>query len=95
MTLGTGSSCVRLLSQCGGASIRPWFRFPPSLIEPDVRIYRIRLSDWIHARLTAVWPRDAPKEMTPSDPNTRFHPKARVPRVDTLWRRRRKLRIRS
>jgi len=24
---------------------RPWLRFPPPLIEPDVRISRIRLSD--------------------------------------------------
>lgn len=29
---------------------RPWLRFPPPLIEPDVRIYRIRLSDGLHSR---------------------------------------------
>src|SRR5215468_10966868 len=28
-------------------------RFPSLLIEPDVRIYRIRLSDWLHPRPTA------------------------------------------
>jgi hypothetical protein len=27
-------------------------RFPSPLIKPDVRISRIRLSDWIHDRLT-------------------------------------------
>ena len=30
------------------ATARP-FRFPSPLIEPDVRISRIRLSDWFHA----------------------------------------------
>src|SRR6185295_7658091 len=29
---------------------RPWLRFPPPLIEPDVRISRIRLSDGLHER---------------------------------------------
>src|SRR5262244_2255685 len=28
-------------------------RFPSPLIEPDVRSYRIRLSDWLHPRPTA------------------------------------------
>jgi hypothetical protein len=27
---------------------RPWFRFPPPLIEPDVRLYSIRLSEGLH-----------------------------------------------
>jgi hypothetical protein len=27
-------------------------RFPSPLIKPDVRISRIRLSDWLHSRLT-------------------------------------------
>ncbi len=41
----------------GGASIaEPLLRFLSPLIEPDVRISRIRLSDWLHlkARGTAV-----------------------------------------
>src|SRR5215207_8174928 len=29
---------------------RPWLRLPPPLIEPDLRISRIRLSDGIHDR---------------------------------------------
>ena len=29
-------------------------RFPSPLIEPDVRISRIRLSDWLHHRHTAA-----------------------------------------
>ncbi len=28
----------------------PWPRFPSPLIEPDVRISRIRLSDWLHRK---------------------------------------------
>ena len=28
-------------------------RFPSRLIKPDVRISRIRLSDWLHGRLTS------------------------------------------
>jgi hypothetical protein len=36
----------------GGASIRPWLRFPSPLIEPDLQISSIRLSDWFHERLT-------------------------------------------
>jgi hypothetical protein len=32
---------------------RPWLRFPPPLIEPDVRISRIRLSDGLHERACA------------------------------------------
>jgi hypothetical protein len=31
----------------------PWPRFPSPLIEPDVRISRIRLSDWLVSRHTA------------------------------------------
>src|SRR5262249_28969683 len=31
----------------------PTPRFPSPLIEPDVRSYRIRLSDWLHPRPTA------------------------------------------
>jgi hypothetical protein len=27
-------------------------RFPSPLIKPDVRVSRIRLSDWLHGRLT-------------------------------------------
>ncbi len=32
----------------------PWPRFPSPLIEPDVRISRIRLSDWLHLKAHGV-----------------------------------------
>ena len=32
---------------------RPWLRFLPPLIEPDLRISRIRLSDGLHERACA------------------------------------------
>ena len=32
----------------------PWPRFPSPLIEPDLRISRIRLSDWFHLRAHGV-----------------------------------------
>ena len=31
----------------------PWLRFPSPLIKPDMRNYRIRLSDWIHLKAHA------------------------------------------
>ena len=47
---GIGESAVdRLFSQNAGAPIQSMPRFPHPLIEPDVRISRIRLSDWFHA----------------------------------------------
>ena len=36
----------------GRGSIKP--RFPSPLIKPDVRSYRIRLSDWIHLKAHVV-----------------------------------------
>ena len=35
-----------------GRGIAKATRFPPPLIKPDVRVSRIRLSDWLHVRLT-------------------------------------------
>ena len=35
-------------SGLGAVATRTSSRFPPPLIEPDVRISRIRLSDWFH-----------------------------------------------
>jgi len=32
----------------------PWLRFPSPLIEPDLRISRIRLSDWLHLKAHGV-----------------------------------------
>ena len=38
-------------------------RFPSPLIKPDVQISRIRLSDWLHRRLT----NEAPSRLMPRD----------------------------
>ena len=51
MTVGLGSSCCRpAFAYAGGASFQPWFRFLSPLIEPDLRVSRIRLSDWFHTQ---------------------------------------------
>jgi hypothetical protein len=41
-------------SRKGAVALRhgQWLRFPSPLIKPDVRICRIRLSDWLRDRLT-------------------------------------------
>ena len=39
-----------------GVAIEAPSRFPSPLIKPDVRISRIRLSDWLHRRLTNARP---------------------------------------
>src|SRR5580658_3967442 len=41
----TNISVFRPLSSGGASLVRPWLRFHIPLIEPDRRIYRIRLSD--------------------------------------------------
>jgi len=43
-------SPVRVESRMGAVAWGQWPapRFPSPLIEPDVRSYRIRLSDWLH-----------------------------------------------
>ncbi len=38
----------------GGLGHVAWLRFPSPLIEPDMRISRIRLSDWFHLRAHGV-----------------------------------------
>ena len=60
-------------------------RFPSPLIKPDVRVSRIRLSDWLH--LTAhgggpIW--TCRRRSTPSVPKTASLLKRLVPRVGTL-----------
>ena len=45
---------VRLLSQLAGACVIPLLRFLSPLIEPDLRISRIRLSGRFHDRLTGA-----------------------------------------
>ena len=49
-------------------------RFPSPLIKPDVRISRIRLSDWLHVTLTtwlALQPRAQSRHT--QFPEDRFH----------------------
>src|ERR1700738_2735639 len=62
----SGFSTARVESMMG-ASTAPEGppRFPSPLIKPDVRISRIRLSDWFHRRLTNEGPigRDAVGEL--------------------------------
>src|SRR6266853_4479777 len=44
--VAVGRACLFPPLSSGGASVsRPWLRFHLPLIEPDMRIYRIRLSD--------------------------------------------------
>src|SRR5215212_5626655 len=68
-------------------------RFPSPLIKPDVRISRIRLSDWLHLQAHGGGPRWTRRSWrTPSAPNTASRGKRLVPRDGTLWRRTRKRR---
>ena len=75
-------------------SSHPKLRFPSPLIEPDVRISRIRLSDWFHVKAHADRPTCSDRSRrTPISPKTLSAGNRRVPRVGTLWRWRRKWRI--
>jgi hypothetical protein len=66
-------------------------RFPFPLIKPDVRISRIRLSDWLHRKAHGRGPRwTRRKRSTPISPKTTASEKRRVPRECTLWRLHRK-----
>ena len=46
--------CSRVEERRGNAGMMPSSRFLSPLIEPDVQISRIRLSDWFRVRLTAA-----------------------------------------
>lgn len=60
-------------------------RFPSPLIKPDVRISRIRLSDWLHREAHGGGPKWTRRRWsTPSAPNTVSRGKRRVPCEDTL-----------
>jgi hypothetical protein len=49
----------------------PYPRFASPLIEPDVQISRIRLSDWIHIMPTETTSRRPVRnQVTPNDPKT-------------------------
>ena len=74
----------------------PWLRFRSPLIELDGRISRIQLSDWVHVKAHDKAPRGSrPSFRTPKSVYTAAPENRRVPRVDTLWRRRRKPRTQS
>jgi hypothetical protein len=60
-------------------------RFPSPLIKPDVRVSRIRLSDWLHLTTHGggpIW--TCRRRSTPSVPKTASLLKRLVPRVGTL-----------
>jgi hypothetical protein len=60
-------------------------RFPSPLIKPDVRISRIRLSDWLHLVAVGGGPMCIRRSRsTPSFPNTTSSENRRVPREGTL-----------
>jgi hypothetical protein len=46
----------RVEERRGNADLKPAPRFLSPLIEPDVRVCRIRLCDWLRVRLTAATP---------------------------------------
>jgi hypothetical protein len=49
VAVGSGDSCSpAAFAVVPVSQSAPWLRFRSPLIEPDVRISRIRLSDWIH-----------------------------------------------
>ena len=71
-------------------------RFPSPLIKPDVRISRIRLSDWLHLATVGGAPMCIRRSRsTPSFPKTTWSENCRVPREGTLCRRVRKPRTAS
>ena len=52
--LSKKSAGSRVEERRGNAGMMPSSRFLSPLIEPDVQISRIRLSDWFRVRLTAA-----------------------------------------
>ena len=71
-------------------------RFPSPLIEPDVPVSGIRLSDWLHRKAHGVARQGRrSRRSRPSSPWTTSKENRRVPRPATLCRRARKSRTRS
>src|SRR4051812_40159328 len=57
VAVGQGVCCFpAAFAICRCLSPGPWLRFPLPLIEPDLRISRIRLSDRLHERACAELP---------------------------------------
>src|SRR5262245_65896202 len=87
-----GAECERLLSWPLSPS-SPSLRFLSTLIEPDVTISVIRLSDAFHVEACAEARRGVVSSgTTPSSPNTRASGNCQKPDPATLCRRRRKRR---
>ena len=82
-------------SRKGAVAAKTPPRFPSPLIEPDVRICRIRLSDRFHRQTHGRAAAGAGRSRsTPNGPQSTWSVRMRVPRVGTFCRRRRKCRTR-
>jgi len=97
VTLGVRSYRYRLLSPAPVSQFSPWLRFSSPLIEPDVRISRIRLSGRLHPSALAGGGPSCTRRrrITLLSPNTTSPENRRVPRDDTLCRLLRNPRTRS
>src|SRR5712692_8877565 len=76
------------LSSGGASLVRPWFRFHTPLIEPDMRSYRIRLSDKtsrLHPRHVVPKPRQAYKPEVPVKVREWVSPALASPDLIILW----------
>src|SRR5947209_20435801 len=91
--------CTRLSrveERRGGLGHAATLRFLSPLIEPDLLISNIRLSDWLHREALDVGPRcTLRRRNTPSGPKIWPSENFRVPRPCTLCRRVRKCLARS
>ena len=86
----------RVESRRGAVAARSPLRFLSPLIEPDVRISRIRLSDRIHRKAHARAPRCTRRSRnTPRGPKISSAVQRCVPREEILCRRLRKCRTRA
>src|ERR687897_599307 len=66
-------------------ALREKLRLPSPLVKPDVRISRIRLSDWLHRKAHGGSPKwTRLRWSTPSAPNTASRGKRLVPCEGTL-----------
>lgn len=88
MSVGPGESPLTGGFRCMPVSQSgPSLRFSSPLIKPDMRISRIRLSDWFHLEAHGGAPTwRLRKRTTPISSNTVRSVNRRVPRVGTLWR---------
>src|SRR5580658_9807722 len=77
----------------GCEALGQWLRFPSPLIKPDVRISRIRLSDWVHCKARGGGSRCKRLSWrTPRSPKICARENRRAPRLRILRRLARKRR---